>query len=57
MFSMFDKVISNDRIFAEALSLILKNQEKMMIHFGLAEEWDSEIFWIGEMRKDLGKVE
>lgn len=46
-----------DRIFAEALSLILKNQAKMMIHLGLVEEWGSEIFWIGEMRKDLDKVE
>lgn len=54
---MFDEVISNDRIFAEALSLILKNQEKIMIRLGLAEEWDSETFYINEMRKDLDKVE
>ena len=54
---MFDEVISNDRIFAEALSLILKNQERMMIRLGLAEEWDSETFWISEMRKELDEVE
>ena len=54
---MFDKVISNDRIFAEALSLILKNQERIMVYLKLAEEGGSEVYWINEMRKDLDKVE
>lgn len=54
---MFDEVISNDRIFAEALSMILENQRKLMMHFGVMNRNDNSDYWIDEMKKDLEDVE
>ena len=54
---MFSKVISNDEIFAEALSMILENQRKLMMHFGVISRNDGNDYWIDRMKKDLEDIE
>lgn len=54
---MCDEVISNDRIFAEALSMILENQRKLMMHFRVMDRNDNNDYWIDRMKKDLEEVE
>ena len=54
---MFDDVISNDRIFAEALSMILENQRELMMHLGVMDRNDSNDYLIDRMKEDLEKIE
>ena len=53
---MFDEVVSNDRIFAEALSMILENQRKLMMHFGVISRSNMDDYWIDRMKEKLEDV-